>query len=81
MKLEIYKPTEKPEPVEEPIRLALKELTTDGVHLVVVDKDGCTISGGNILKITNKGTIIRCQFIDDGLGFRLDTSTKVIVEH
>ncbi|GAF72585.1 unnamed protein product, partial [marine sediment metagenome] len=75
--LEIYH-EEKETVVEEPVRLKLETLGNGDIELVVVNKHGGVVNSGHLLVIRLGGTIKRWGYVNDTLGFQLDSNRKIV---
>ena len=76
MKLCIFNELEKAEPV---LFLKLENFLGD-LHLVVCDTSGITITGGNILRISDEGMLMRFPNVNKKLGFQLDEDGRIKLE-
>jgi hypothetical protein len=74
MKLKAY--NEK-EPGDVVTLMLKRDTLRGGLLLIAVEADGTPIARGNLLKITEHGTIIRYTALDPKLGFQLDSSGKI----
>jgi len=76
MKLCIFTEPEKAEPV---LFLKLENFLGD-VTLGVCDASGITIAGGNILRISDEGMLMRFPNVNKKLGFQLDEDGRIKLE-
>jgi len=73
MKLRVF---EGKEDEEKTVYLKLKQ-GVDSVAVVACDMNGETVEGGDILRITKDGRIVRYRFVSPKLGFDLDEVGRV----
>ena len=78
MKVAIY---EESAPVEIPLTLRLKQGAGHGVTLIAVDPaTGKPMSGGNLLTITERGTLVLQSSITNKLGLKLSPLGRLVIE-
>ncbi len=58
----------------------LIEAHDNGIRLVACDSNGRIVTHGNIIEITNKGTLYFHYHINKEIGFKLTTEGKIKIE-